>query len=299
MVRRLEAGLDGLLTLPTTSMERPILTCPNPLIAGSNPDPSVVRVGDDYYIVTSSAEYLPGLPIYHSRDFITWTLVGKVATRSTQLNVENATPRGGAWAPTLRHHDGLFHIVVTDAFGRGTLHFTAEQAEGLMGTRTKSTIPDGGHELSNYNRFPSIEISPEHSLWAGPEVWSRLASEAQTRAGNDVPIVVIDAYPGTDVQSLTAEIQSALHEYQVIDIEGRVAHSSEHLEAMLSRTLTVDRVFGRMDHFDVQDFLDEDKLSELRREVRATDVPTVLVGRGAESVYPEAHVVAVAEMSRW
>ena len=168
-----------------------------------------------------------------------------------------------------------------------------------MGTRTKSTIPDRGHELSNYNRFPSIEISPEHSLWAGPEVWTRLASEAQTRAGNDVPIVVIDAYPGTDVQSLTAEIQSALHEYQVIDIEGRVAHSSEHLEAMLSRTLTDDRVFGRMDHFDVQDFLDVDKLSELRREVRATDVPTVLVGWGAESVYPEAHVVAVAEVSRW
>ena len=74
MVCRLEAGLDGLLTLPTTSMERrPTLTYPNPLIAGSNPGPSVVCVGDDYYIVTSSAEYLPGLSIYHSRDFITWT----------------------------------------------------------------------------------------------------------------------------------------------------------------------------------------------------------------------------------
>ena len=140
MVRRREAGLDGLLTLPTTSMENPILTYPNPLIAGSNPDPSVVRVGDDYYIVTSSAEYLPGLPVYHSRDFITWTPVGIVATRSTQLNVENAPPRGGALAPTLRHHNGLFHIVVTDAIGRGTLHFTAEQAEGPW---SDGTVFDG------------------------------------------------------------------------------------------------------------------------------------------------------------
>ena len=63
MVCRLEAGLDGLLTLPTSSRERPILTYPNPLIAGSNPDPSVVRAGDDYCIVTRSTEYLSRLPI--------------------------------------------------------------------------------------------------------------------------------------------------------------------------------------------------------------------------------------------
>ena len=153
--------------------------------------------------------------------------------------------------------------------------------------------------MSNYNRFPSIELPPEHALWAGTEAWRRLASEAQTRAGNDVPIVIIDAYPGTDVLALTAEIQSVLHEYQVIDIEGSVAHSSEYLEAMLSRSLTDDRVFGRMDHFDIQDFLDDDKVSELHREIHAIQQPTVLVGWGAELVCPQAHVVAVAEMSRW
>lgn len=153
--------------------------------------------------------------------------------------------------------------------------------------------------MSNYNQFPTIEISPDYSLWVGSEAWRHLASEAQYRAGNDVPIVVIDAYPGTDVSSLTAEIQSALHEYQVIDIESRAAHSSEYLEAMLSKTLTDDRVFGRMDHFDIQDFLDSARVSELHREVLETQQPTVLVGWGAELVYPHAHVVAVAEMSRW
>lgn len=103
---------------------------PNPLIPGFNPDPSVVRVGDDFYLATSTFEYLPGIPIYHSRDFVTWTQIGNVATRAGQLDVERVPTAGGAWAPTIRHRDGVFHLVVTDAFGRGTTHFTAERAEG-------------------------------------------------------------------------------------------------------------------------------------------------------------------------
>ncbi|SDY60626.1 glycoside hydrolase family 43 protein [Herbiconiux ginsengi] len=106
------------------------MTLPNPLLPGFNPDPSVVRVGDDFYLATSTFEYLPGVPIYHSRDFVTWTQVGAVATRVGQLAVEDTPTAGGAWAPTIRYRDGLFHLVITDAFGRGTLHFTAERAEG-------------------------------------------------------------------------------------------------------------------------------------------------------------------------
>lgn len=106
------------------------MALPNPLLPGFNPDPSVVRVGDDFYLATSTFEYLPGIPIYHSTDFITWTHVGNVATRVGQLDVENTPTAGGAWAPTIRHRDGVFHLVITDAFGRGTLHFTAERAEG-------------------------------------------------------------------------------------------------------------------------------------------------------------------------
>ncbi|MGA1836664.1 family 43 glycosylhydrolase [Herbiconiux sp. 11R-BC] len=106
------------------------MTLPNPLLPGFNPDPSIVRVGEDYYLATSTFEYLPGIPIYHSRDFVTWTQIGNVATRTGQLDVEATPTAGGAWAPTIRHRDGVFHLVITDAFGRGTLHFTAEQAEG-------------------------------------------------------------------------------------------------------------------------------------------------------------------------
>ena len=103
---------------------------PNPLIPGFNPDPSVVRVGDEWFVATSTFEYLPGIPIYRSGDFVTWERIGHVATRPGQLAVEEVPTAGGAWAPTIRHRDGVFHLVITDAMGRGMLHFTATDAAG-------------------------------------------------------------------------------------------------------------------------------------------------------------------------
>ncbi|MEN9970485.1 MAG: hypothetical protein RLZZ229_693 [Actinomycetota bacterium] len=103
---------------------------PNPIIPGFNPDPSIVRVGDDYYIVNSTFEYLPGLPIYHSRDLDNWALIGHVANRPGQFKGAGVKPPGGAWAPTIRYRDGVFYVVVTDFFGRGNLLFTAENPAG-------------------------------------------------------------------------------------------------------------------------------------------------------------------------
>lgn len=113
---------------------------PNPLIPGFNPDPSVVRVGDDYYLCTSSFEYLPGLPIYHSKDFIHWDLIGHVVTTEHQLASADIPTNGGAWAPTIRHHDGVFYVVVTDAMGRGTLVFSATDPAGKWSDGTLTNI---------------------------------------------------------------------------------------------------------------------------------------------------------------
>ncbi|MFG3026155.1 glycoside hydrolase family 43 protein [Streptomyces sp. NPDC048254] len=103
---------------------------PNPTIPGFHPDPSITRVGDDYYLTCSSFEYLPGLPLFHSRDLVHWEQIGNVVTRPGQLAVEKVPTLGGAWAPTIRFHDGRFWLVVTDAMGRGSLIFTADRAEG-------------------------------------------------------------------------------------------------------------------------------------------------------------------------
>ncbi|MES5823089.1 family 43 glycosylhydrolase [Streptomyces sp. RG80] len=104
---------------------------PNPLIPGFNPDPSCVLVDGTYYAVTSSFEYLPALPVYRSTDFVTWEHIGNVATRPEQVGL-GATPSGaGVWAPTLRHHDGRFHVIVNITAGpRGCVVFTAPDPAG-------------------------------------------------------------------------------------------------------------------------------------------------------------------------
>lgn len=91
----------------------PMATFHNPIIPGFNPDPSICRVGDDYYLVTSSFEWFPGVPVYHSRDLVNWRLIGHCLTRRSQLDLENCQASRGIWAPTLRHHEGVFYMITT------------------------------------------------------------------------------------------------------------------------------------------------------------------------------------------
>ncbi|EPS42159.1 hypothetical protein H072_3829 [Dactylellina haptotyla CBS 200.50] len=74
----------------------------NPIIPGFNPDPSIVRVNDDYFLVTSSFEFFPGVPVYHSKDLIDWTCIGHALNRPSQLNMRGTAPSGGIFAPTIR-----------------------------------------------------------------------------------------------------------------------------------------------------------------------------------------------------
>ncbi|HEX8141319.1 MAG TPA: family 43 glycosylhydrolase [Pyrinomonadaceae bacterium] len=85
----------------------------NPVIAGMAPDPSVCRVGDDYYLVTSTFEYFPGVPVYHSRDLIHWRIISYALSRPSQLPLVRLARNGGIWAPSIRYHDGEFYMVTT------------------------------------------------------------------------------------------------------------------------------------------------------------------------------------------
>ncbi|MDX3452178.1 glycoside hydrolase family 43 protein [Streptomyces sp. ME02-8801-2C] len=107
-------------------------TLPNPVIPGFHPDPSICRVGDDYYVVCSSFEYFPGIPVFHSRDLFHWTQIGNALDRPEQLRLTADTPAsGGIYAPTLRHHEGRFWLIVTNVTeGEGNLLFTATDPAG-------------------------------------------------------------------------------------------------------------------------------------------------------------------------
>jgi len=106
-------------------------TWPNPLLPGFNPDPSIVRVDGVYYAVTSTFEYLPGIAVYRSTDLRDWTQIGNVATRPEQAGVDDVQTGGGVWAPTIRHRDGVFYVIVTIAMSpRGCVVFTATDPAG-------------------------------------------------------------------------------------------------------------------------------------------------------------------------
>lgn len=102
----------------------------NPILAGFYPDPSMVRVGDDYYLVNSTFSYFPGIPIFHSRDLVHWTQIGHVLTRPSQLRLESQGISQGVFAPALSHHDGLFYLINTQVGAIGNFFVTARNPAG-------------------------------------------------------------------------------------------------------------------------------------------------------------------------
>ncbi|HWA18685.1 MAG TPA: glycoside hydrolase family 43 protein [Devosia sp.] len=86
----------------------------NPILPGFNPDPSILRVGDDYYIATSTFEWFPGVQIHHSRDLANWQVVTRPLTRKAQLDMRGDPDSCGVWAPCLSHDGEKFWLVYTD-----------------------------------------------------------------------------------------------------------------------------------------------------------------------------------------
>ncbi len=147
-------------------------TFPNPVIPGFHPDPSVCRVGDDYYLVCSSFEYFPGIPVFHSRDLIHWTQIGNALDRPAQLRLTAALSSGGIYAPTLRHHDGRFWLIVTNVSeGEGNLLFSATDPAGPW---------------SDPIRLPGVPgIDPDLAWDEDGTCWCTVAGVAQVRIDLD------------------------------------------------------------------------------------------------------------------
>ena len=90
-------------------------TYKNPIIHADYSDPDVIRVGDDYYLVASSFNYVPGIPILHSKDLVNWTIVGNIFTHQPPFErYDSVQHGGGVWAPSIRYHNGEFYIYYPD-----------------------------------------------------------------------------------------------------------------------------------------------------------------------------------------
>lgn len=193
----------------------------NPVVKGFYPDPSVCRVDSDYYLVNSSFEYFPGVPLFHSRDLVNWEQIGYVLDRESQLKVSGGQIWGGIYAPTIRYNDGTYYMVTTNNSDRGNfLVYTDDPRKGWSdpvwleqggidpsmyfedGRCYFVSNPDGAIWLSEIEPKTGRMLSEPRKLWAGtggrypegPHIYKRdgwyylLISEGGTEYGHKVTI---------------------------------------------------------------------------------------------------------------
>ena len=102
----------------------------NPILSGFYPDPSICRVGEDFYLATSSFVYAPGVPLFHSRDLAHWEQIGNILDRESQLPVDGAEISDGIYAPTIRYHEGTYYMITTNVTYGGNFIVTATDPKG-------------------------------------------------------------------------------------------------------------------------------------------------------------------------
>ena len=159
-------------------------TLTNPLLSGFYPDPTVCKKGDDYYMVTSSFEYFPGVPIFHSRDFVHWHQIGHALTRKSQVDLTEINPSRGIFASTIRFHEPSnrfyicttlvgnapykdninFYIWAEDPKGPWSEPIIVKEAEGI----DPSLLFDGekAYYVGNMRPFPDQPACEARYIWA-------------------------------------------------------------------------------------------------------------------------------------
>lgn len=144
-------------------------TIKNPVLTGFNPDPSILRVEDDYYIATSTFEWFPGVQISHSRDLENWRTIARPLDRYSQLDMRGNQNSGGIWAPCLSYCDGIFYLIYTDS-KRWTGSF--KDAHNYLVTATQITGPWSEPIYLNSSGFdPSLFHDDDGKKWFVNMTW--------------------------------------------------------------------------------------------------------------------------------
>ncbi|MBV8686538.1 MAG: glycoside hydrolase family 43 protein [Alphaproteobacteria bacterium] len=130
----------------------------NPILQGFYPDPSVTRVGDDYYLVASTFAWFPGIPVFHSRDLVGWTQIGNAIDRPGQLDFARLGLSRGVFAPSIQAHDGVFYILNTCVDCGGNFLVTARNPAGPWSDPVWLPDLEGGID-------PALFFDDDGSAW--------------------------------------------------------------------------------------------------------------------------------------
>jgi alpha-N-arabinofuranosidase len=134
-------------------------TFSNPVISGFAPDPSICRAGDDFYLVNSSFEYFPGIPVYHSRDLVNWKLIGYALHDPAQADLSTVKSSDGIHASTIRCHQGRFYVITTNNIDGKLVNFVVT-AEDPAGPWSAPQIIDGAPGID-----PSLFFDDDGRAW--------------------------------------------------------------------------------------------------------------------------------------
>ena len=150
----------------------------NPILPGFYPDPSICRVGDDYWLVTSSFSYFPGVPVFHSLDLVNWEQVGHVLDRPSQLDLDGVGHSQGIFAPTIRYHQGLFFLITTLVGKQGNFLVTAKNPAGPWSDPYWLADAPGIDPSLYFNEDGRAWVtgtaeSPVPGYWGDNEIWMR------------------------------------------------------------------------------------------------------------------------------
>ncbi len=158
----------------------------NPILRGFHPDPSVLRVGEDYYLATSTFEWFPGVEIRHSRDLVHWEIVARPLDRPELLDLRGVLNGGGVWAPCLSHSDGLFYLVYTIT---RTFDETTQDTENFLVTARDVRGPWSERIPLNAGGFdPSMFHDGDGSKWLVSMRWDSRPGE------NHFPGILLQRY---------------------------------------------------------------------------------------------------------
>lgn len=237
----------------------------NPILPGFHPDPSIVRVGDDFYLVNSTFSWFPGLPIFHSTDLVNWRLVGNAIDRPGQVDFSGLGTDRGLFAPAITHHDGRFWIVNTCIECRGNFVITADRAEGpwsdpvwldFGGIDPSLVFGEDGEAWIIYNDAPpgTPRYEGHRALWM-----QRFDQQAMQVSGD--PILLVDGGVDQSANPVWAEgphIYKVGEYYYLLAAEGGTA--DQHSQTIYrSRNVTGPYVPGPLNPILTQRDLSPDR----------------------------------------